>query len=325
MERLELTSRTGTVTSREEKGPYSPVVITQELHQTIKGICGSGKEPQRATESYEPTIDPTERKESKYSFKVEPPKFNGQDYPSFVEKFSRFLRLSGMQDAPEQLKLDWLVQSAEPNVYPLVLNTVKECKDLETTMAKLGTIFPTLENDVTLRKRIEALPTMSYAMEPHQVTTFFLEFETLTGKLSPEAWTDQDRLLSLISKLHTKTFQELRANPSYRPLTDNYADLKGALLKKVQEDWADRKLGLLGGNKEHKSFSVLTTDTPMAVDPPQSNRGIPEPPRQRQRKRPNQRWKGQRKRHWKGQRQRTHQKQFPKPTKPVLFSSTHTM
>jgi len=167
--------------------------------------------------------------------------------------------------------LDWLVQTAKPNVHPLVLNTVKENNDLEATLAKLGTIFPTLENDVTLRKRIEAMQSLGYGIEPHQVTAFFLEFETLIGKLSPEAWTDQDKLLSLISKLHPKTFQELRSNPSFRPLNDNYSDFKAALHRKVQEDWADRKLGFMGNNKEQKGFAVLNTASPMTLECSQSS------------------------------------------------------
>jgi len=61
----------------------------------------------------------------------------------------------------EQLKMHWLVQTAKPNVYPLVLDTVKK------------TIFPTLENDVTLRKKIEAMPNLGYGIEPHQVTALF--------------------------------------------------------------------------------------------------------------------------------------------------------
>jgi len=127
---------------------------------------------------------------------------------------------SGMHDAPEQLKLDWFLQTAEPNVNTLVLNAVKENNDLETTLAKLDTIFPTL------------------GIEPHQGTGFLLDFETLMRKMSPEAWTDQDKILSLISKLHPKTFQELSSNPSFRPPADSYSDLKAALHRKVQEDWA---------------------------------------------------------------------------------------
>jgi len=70
--------------------------------------------------------------------------------PPFPKQVSRFLRPSDIQDAFEKLKFHWLVQRAEPNVYPLVLNTVKENNDLEATLAKLGKILPTLENDVSL-------------------------------------------------------------------------------------------------------------------------------------------------------------------------------
>jgi len=89
----------------------------------------------------------------------------------------------------------------------------------------------------------------------HQVTAFFLK--NSNRKISPEARTDQDKLLPLISKLHPKTFQELRPNPCLRPLTDNYSVLKAAPHGKVREDWADRKLWIMGNNKEKKvNFSV---------------------------------------------------------------------
>jgi len=67
-----------------------------------------------------------------------------------------------MQDATERLKMGWLVQTAEPNGYPLVLNIVNENSDLEATLANSGTIFLTLENDVTLRNRIESMQSLSH-------------------------------------------------------------------------------------------------------------------------------------------------------------------
>jgi len=146
-----------------------------------------------------------------------------------------------MQDAPEQLKLDWLVQTAEKNVHPLVLNTVKENNDLGATLANLGTTILTSGNDATPRKRIELMQSSGWRIEPHQVTAFFLK--NSNRKSFPEARNDRDKLLPLISKLHPNTFRELRSNPSLRPLTDNYSDLEAALHGKVQEDWADRNLG----------------------------------------------------------------------------------
>jgi len=78
-----------------------------------------------------------------------------------------------MQDAPEQLKLDWLVQTAETNVHPVVLNTVKENIDLGATLADLGTTILTSGNDATQMERIESMQSSGWRIEPHQVTAFF--------------------------------------------------------------------------------------------------------------------------------------------------------
>ena len=73
------------------------------------------------------------------------PKFSDQDFPSFVDKFARFLRLSGLQQMSDQVKTDWLIQACEPQVYKIVVNTVKESEgDLEASLTKLGEIFPTV-------------------------------------------------------------------------------------------------------------------------------------------------------------------------------------
>jgi len=59
-------------------------------------------------------------------------------------------------------------------------------------------------------------------------------------KLSAHAFTDQDKLLALISKLHPKTFAEIRSERTWRSQTDNYTDMKGVLQAKVKEDWVQR-------------------------------------------------------------------------------------
>ena len=98
------------------------------------------------------------------------PKFSGQYFPSLEDKFARFLRLSGLQQMSDQVKTDWFIQACEPQVYKFVVNTVKESQgDLEVSLTKLGEIFPTLENDLTLRKKIEALPPLPYGPEPHKL------------------------------------------------------------------------------------------------------------------------------------------------------------
>ena len=127
-----------------------------------------------------------------------------------MEKFARFLRLYGLNFASDLVKTDWLAQACEPGVYKITTNVIKETgSNLEETLKRLGEIFPTLENDLTIRRKIESLPTLGYAPEPQVLASLLLEFETLSGKLSTHAWIDQDKLLFLIGKLHPKTFQEI--------------------------------------------------------------------------------------------------------------------
>jgi hypothetical protein len=140
--------------------------------------------------------------------------------------------------------------------------------DLERSLRALGEIFPTLENDLTIRKKIESLQPLGYAPEPQVLAAFLLDFETLASKLSPGAWTDQDRLLSLISKINPRTFQEIRSHPTFRPRTDTFLEFKQVLQEKVKEDWVDRKL------VTPKQLQVLSLDpqNQMQVDQaPQSS------------------------------------------------------
>ena len=70
------------------------------------------------------------------------------------------------------------------------------------------------------------------------------------------AWTDQAKLLALISKLHPTAFQETRAHPVWRPKTDNYQHMKNTLQEKVKEDWSNKKM------TNPKTSQVLTVDAP---------------------------------------------------------------
>jgi len=86
------------------------------------------------------------------------------------------------------------------------------------------------------------LPPLTYGPDPSQLADFLLKFENLVCKLSAHAFTDQDKYLALISKLHPKTFAEIRSERIWRSQTDNYTDKKVVLQEKVKEDMVDEKL-----------------------------------------------------------------------------------
>ena len=173
--------------------------------------------------------------------------------------------------------------------------------DLEATLTKLGEIFPTLENDLTVRRKIESLQSLSYSLDPVQLATFLLDFETLLGKLSENSMTDQDKFLHLINKLHPKTFQELRESPVWRPRTDTYPGIKQALTEKVKEYWVDIRLVVTQKNllAQTEQMQVESAQTPQSTNYQHQPRSL-----------------GKRKGKGKGQRKRVPRKRTPSARTP---------
>ena len=111
------TVNTPSLVFRKGNGPYDPPVILQKLSTNISEICQKGE------------VEDEEREKPKVSTKLplcELPKIYGQDFPEFVAKFARFLRLSGLQPADDQTKTDWLIQACDSNVYEIVEKIVEE-------------------------------------------------------------------------------------------------------------------------------------------------------------------------------------------------------
>ena len=94
-----------------EKSVSSSTVYTPQLpttlSTTIQSLCDKG-------------IDESSGTPSHVALKLPPcelPKFNGQNFELFLDKFSRFVRLSGLQSASDAVKCDWLIQAADPSLY----------------------------------------------------------------------------------------------------------------------------------------------------------------------------------------------------------------
>ena len=51
---------------------------------------------------------------------ISPPIFDGTDYEQFCKEFSRFLRLTGVVNADNLTKKDWLIQACSPKVKKIV-------------------------------------------------------------------------------------------------------------------------------------------------------------------------------------------------------------
>ena len=142
-----------------------------------------------------------------------------------------------------KIKTNWLIDSCTLKVKKFVEKLVdKSPEDLLSVLQKIEMLFPKLENDITLRSLLEKAPRLPAKPDPAAVAQLFVEFEEILARLSPEAMSDQENFLLLLKKLHPSTFQELRADRHYKHRTQDFLQLKQALIEKVNEDWLERQL-----------------------------------------------------------------------------------
>ena len=174
---------------------------------------------------------------------IDLPKFDGNDFEEFLKRWHRWLRLSGLQAETDQSKCDWLIEACVPKVRKLVETVVDQhdC-DLICVLKSLSNLYPKLENDLTLRARLEKITPLPANPDPELVAQLTLEIQEVFVRLSPTAMSDQDKLLILVKKINSKTWSELRSDRYYKQRTSTFLELKDALLEKSQEDWLERNL-----------------------------------------------------------------------------------
>jgi hypothetical protein len=127
------------------------------------------------------------------------PTFDGSDLDTFLKDWQRWLRLSGVCESSEQVKLDWLLESCTPKVKKLVEKVIDESKvSLIEVLLKLETLFPRLENDITLRSLLDKLPQLPISPEPAAVAQLLVEIEELLARLSENTMSYQEKFLLLV-------------------------------------------------------------------------------------------------------------------------------
>ena len=170
------------------------------------------------------------------------PEFTGVDLEDFLDEFGRWLRLSGVQHENEQTKLDWLLESCSHKIKPVVKKLIKEHNDLGEVLHRMSKLFPKLENDLSLRQKLDKISPLPHSPEPSQVAQLYVDLEELLGKMTLGSMSDQEKFILLSRKLHPKTFAEMRSDRHFKRRTESFEDLKSALLEKAEEDWLERNL-----------------------------------------------------------------------------------
>ena len=201
--------------------PFQPVSAIRKRIEALAGTPSLISD--KSTEKREPSSSKLPA--------VTLPTFDGSDLDYFLKQFERWMRLSGISESSDQYKIDWLIEASTPKVKKLVEKVAEETGGkLILVLQKLEILFPKLENDLTLGSLLDKIPQLGPSPDPASVAQLFVEFEEIFSRLSTNAMSDQDKFLCLCKKLHPKTFQELRGDRHYKHRTENYANLKLALI-----------------------------------------------------------------------------------------------
>ena len=118
----------------------------------------------------------------------------------------------------------------------------KEKPELGEVLFRMSKLFPKLENDLSLRQKLDKVLPLPHLPEPSQVAQLYVDIEELLGKMTIGSMSDQEKYILLSRKLHPKTFSEMRADRHFKRRTETFEELKAALLEKSEEDWLEKNL-----------------------------------------------------------------------------------
>ena len=170
------------------------------------------------------------------------PSFDGQDLEGFLREVLRWLRLSQLTTAEDQVKLDWLYQACTGKVKRILDGILEKETHFESVLERLAELFPKVENTISVRQLLQKVPPLPYKMFPADVEQMFLELETLFTKIPAESMSQDEKLLLLVSKINAAQWKEIRAERSWRKRCETYEDLKTLLREKARDDYLERFL-----------------------------------------------------------------------------------
>ena len=157
---------------------------------------------------------------------MEIPALSGKDVESFSVTFARYLLLTGKHQCKHKVKAALLIEGIKkPDVNFRAENCLKKAKPLEDFFDLLQRLYPEIETDLSLRgesAKIEHLPANP---KPAQSQNLLNELDKVFEKCTPNALSNQQKLLQLASRVNNKTFMEWAEDPNLSPYLHDYDTL----------------------------------------------------------------------------------------------------
>lgn len=239
-----------TILSNPNMSPFAPVpTLKARLEELKKVTDNTSQGPENHSQSKLPAINP--------------PTFDGSDYETFCKEFLRFLRLTGPLNADSLTKKDWLIHSCSPKVRKVVEALGEKEDSFENFLERISQVFPKVENSISLRQQLQKIPPLQREPTPMEVEQLLLELETILAKFHANSLSDEEKVLTLVGKLHPQMWKEIRSERKFRPRCETFASLKELLREKTTDDANERYMF-------SQMMSKPTTSKAFVLDQPAS-------------------------------------------------------
>ena len=124
----------------------------------------------------------------------------------------------------------------------------------EELLESINQVFPKVENSISVRQQLAKILPLQRETSPQEVESLLLEMETLFLKLPPEAFSEEEKGLLLVSKIPPQTWKEIRSERCWRNRCDSFESLKELLREKVRDDTLERFLFAQMQRRENKFY-----------------------------------------------------------------------
>jgi hypothetical protein len=145
----------------------------------------------------------------------------------------------------------------EDKVLELVEAVYDRTTSYEGLLREVGTIFPTYVTDLSIRQELHRLPGLPPKPSLEELELLLVWLNTLVGRLSEGAISNQERMIILAEKLGIGVWSGIREHPTWRRLIVSYERLVEAARGYLAEMHVNRALDQLPVGGMRRAEPVL--------------------------------------------------------------------
>ena len=175
---------------------------------------------------------------------LELPEFDPKNLPEWAEEFAEFLLLTGQSHVDVATKCSLLKRSCKKKfLQKQVKQIVKTCSTWAEVLQRLEKTFPVYQTDLNVRTQIEELPMLPEVSSAVPVSEYVCDLEYLFSLMNVGSYGATEPHLWLMSKIHSRTWDDCRTTSERKSRTHTYDDLVDLLIELALERENDSHMG----------------------------------------------------------------------------------